>query len=756
MKKTILPILFLIGLVTGANAQSDLGTAAAPADSSDIFLELSLEDLMQVNVTTASKMSQNANKVPATMIVVTEEQITTRGYQTLLDVLRDLPDFKVDENSSEVTSNTITIRGIIGQDKFIIMLDGVRISSPTNEALPVYANYPVNLAEQIEVVYGPASALYGADAVSGIINIITKKGKGDMLNVKASSLVGTNNYTSSTAFINTKLAEDVNLTLSGQFLYDKQADLSKVYSDDPGVNIDAYKTGTINSIYGPMQSNKPITPAYEAPMKGYNVYGSLRFKEFSFSALTNYSQTSSSTSYNTSNSIYNKESYLGRSVTMFNAQHAKKINKVTFTTLLMGSRYASNPNSNYRNVYVGMNYGYKYDAGSMLKAEEQLNWEASDKITVIGGATVEMFKSIPAGGDLEAPVMGSDAVSGIYLGTRSYYRPEGIEAKLFNLVYTNTGVYAQTQYTPSQKISFTLGGRYDHNSRFGGSVNPRAGLVISPTEKTIFKLLYNSAFLAPSPYIAYQHYGSFTTADSGKTYTGDYWHLPNPDLRPIKSKNIELSVRKFIGSNFSITLSSFLTFLSDLVIEAGDEKNMYNGQFLGNKIGYIEMPKNQGKQTNYGGTLLVNHVKTVSRIKFNSYAGLSYVDGRVDHNISATETQKVQIKNVIPVIFRIGTDMTINKFSASVRLIAAGKQRIDFFTDVNNPYERETLNGYQMLNISMRYKVYKGFAVFANFDNTLNQKYYNAVTELTPGSGELLKKAPQNPIRVAGGFSIIF
>lgn len=149
---------------------------AADAQQDTTKLEdLSLKALLDVKVVTASKTSQNSGTAPATVTVVSKEQIRMRGYQSLLDLIVDLPDMKVDDKIYPGSRNSITLRGIQGQQNFVILLDGVKISSPTNEALPVMENYPVNLAEQVEVLYGPASALYGADAVSGVINIITKK-----------------------------------------------------------------------------------------------------------------------------------------------------------------------------------------------------------------------------------------------------------------------------------------------------------------------------------------------------------------------------------------------------------------------------------------------------------------------------------------------------------------------------------------------------------------------------------------------------
>jgi outer membrane receptor for ferrienterochelin and colicin len=155
MKKSIcLPLLLLIAQLfstTEVNAQTD---------TTDIDITaLSLDELQNVKIVTASKTQMGADQVAATAFVVTEEQIRIRGYRSLLEVLADVPDVKIDDRAYSLNRNIITMRGIDGQEKFIVMLDGVRISSPTNETMAIMENYPVNLAKQIEIIFGPASAL---------------------------------------------------------------------------------------------------------------------------------------------------------------------------------------------------------------------------------------------------------------------------------------------------------------------------------------------------------------------------------------------------------------------------------------------------------------------------------------------------------------------------------------------------------------------------------------------------------------------
>ena len=719
------------------------------------FLTISLEDLLTTKVVTASKLEQNIGNAPANIIVISEDQIKLRGYQSLFDVLIDLPDFK--NTSNKTGGNThFSVRGVAGQDKFIIMLDGVRISSPTNENVPIMSNYPVNFASQIEVVYGPASALYGADAVSGVINIITKKEDSAKLLAKATSMLGMYGLTNNSAFLSKKILEGMFVAIGGQYMYDQQPDLSEVFPANPQLTIQSYQTGTLNTFFGPMTSNYAIRPKYETPLKAYNIYGTIRFRDFSLAAFCNYAQVSTSTLYNTSNAVYNKEAFLGRYVKMLTGSYVKSIDNFKFTTMLMGSSLSCNPASNYRNLYSNLDPAYKYEYGSLFKVDQQVNYTILDNINIIGGFTYELFNSLPVSGDLESPVDTKAEITGIFLGSRSYYKPEGIAAKFYHLTYTNIGVYAQSQYVPNEYVSLTIGARYDKNSRFQPTFNPRIGVVINPSKKTTLKLLYNSAFLAPSPNSAYQYYGKISIIDSGRSYEFNNWHLPNPNLQPIKSKNIEVNLRQFITHNFSVSLSSYVTFLSDL-LRLGldkDNGNSYNGYFLGYKADNIEVQINQGKQVNYGGTIQLNHVFNFSKFKLQSYFSLSYVDGRVEY-MKSNKNMVVDIDNISPVMLRYGLELLHEKFSISARMLHVGKQRISAFVDDVNPGARHTLNGYQLLNISARYRLLKLLSVFVNIDNALNQSATTIADGVNLGTSPspFYSGNPQNPVRLMGGLT---
>jgi outer membrane receptor protein involved in Fe transport len=754
----ILPILFfLISFCVLSPAR-----LIAQEDSAT-FQHLSLRELLNVKITTAGKLSQSSELASAVVTVITKEQIKARGYQSLLDVMYDLKDVKVDDKMYSGIRNSFTIRGTQGSEKFVILLDGINISSPSGEAMPIMQNYPVHLAEQIEILYGPASALYGANAMSGVVNIITRKNVKKDLVAEISSTAGDYGYTNTTLFITKQLSNKVHLIVSGQYYYDRSPDYSKLYAKDTLLDITSHRTGTFNSIYGPFTPVAPLTPKFEAPMKAYNIFASLRAEDFSFNYFRNQFTTPNAFENNPANTIYNKNVSSTQSITVANATYKKTFNRLTSTTMLTTSKYNLDPKSNYRNVYTAMEPGYKYSTTSMTKMEQQADYKFSEKLDISGGVGYENYESIPQSADLEAPVNTHFSVEGVYLGSRSFYKPDGLQAHFYLIKFNNIGSFFQVQYSPASKINITLGARYDKNSRYGSSFNPRVGIVSELSENTTVKLLYGSAFRAPSPSDSYVQYGSFVTYDSGRNYQSHFLHLPNPGLKPIRSYNTELNILQRLSDDVVLTIDGYYTILTGLYGFANDNEStrLYNNMFNGMPVDYIEVFVNRQKQKNYGGSVQVNWKNDIGDTQMSSFASVSYVNGVVNAGADYTgqATKDMQLEFISPFMMRLGTDITTGKFSFSPRLTVAGKQHIAGTKDgTGDIVRRQTIAGYSLLNLSMRYIVSKHISVYTNISNALNQRYRNVSFNMDQAKQptELYYGNHQDPIRFMTGIHLTF
>ena len=150
--------------------------AANPgADDVLRLVPLSLAELLAIPVVTASRQQENRAHTPAHIVVVTREQIRERRYRNLADLLEDLPGVDFMRGTKSSAYNYFSIQGHAGSTKLLILLDGVRIGHPAGGNIPVAENYALHQARQVEVLYGPAAALYGADAVAAVINIVTER-----------------------------------------------------------------------------------------------------------------------------------------------------------------------------------------------------------------------------------------------------------------------------------------------------------------------------------------------------------------------------------------------------------------------------------------------------------------------------------------------------------------------------------------------------------------------------------------------------
>ena len=151
---------------------------AIPAWSQDKPKDLakkSIEDLMNIEVTSVSKKEQKLSSVAAAIFVITQEDIRRSGATNIPDLLRMVPGLDV----AQINANAwaISARGFNSQfaDKLLVLIDGRAVYTPINGG--VYwdtQDVPLEDIERIEVVRGPGGTVWGANAVNGVINVITK------------------------------------------------------------------------------------------------------------------------------------------------------------------------------------------------------------------------------------------------------------------------------------------------------------------------------------------------------------------------------------------------------------------------------------------------------------------------------------------------------------------------------------------------------------------------------------------------------
>ncbi|WP_337603400.1 TonB-dependent receptor [Acidaminococcus timonensis] len=126
-------------------------------------------------VITANRLKNQKVDTPADVTVITSQQISDRGYRTVTDALEDVPGARVMQNGVGAYESHVLLNG---DERVLVLVDGRRFNnsmgSMAKSTFDAHTLPPVDMIEKIEVVKGGASTLYGADAVGGVINIITK------------------------------------------------------------------------------------------------------------------------------------------------------------------------------------------------------------------------------------------------------------------------------------------------------------------------------------------------------------------------------------------------------------------------------------------------------------------------------------------------------------------------------------------------------------------------------------------------------
>lgn len=182
-------------------------------DNIDIFLDelkvpdlfaLSLDELMNITVSTAGKKNEKISEVPASVVVITRDDIKKLGYKNLQEILENVPGFYTIDNMSE-NDITFGVRGFWSaySKNMVLMIDGVsQLDFETEFTYPLdKACVPVESIERVEVIRGTMSIIYGSGAFLGAINVITRNvSDTDHINV-ASVSYGSENSSKASVYL---------------------------------------------------------------------------------------------------------------------------------------------------------------------------------------------------------------------------------------------------------------------------------------------------------------------------------------------------------------------------------------------------------------------------------------------------------------------------------------------------------------------------------------------------------------------------
>ena len=708
-----------------------------------------------VLVSSVSKKIENVDLAPATVVVLTREEIIERGYTDLEALFMDIPGFDVNHVYGATLSNLYQ-RGYRSSNtnRTLFLIDGVEENDLWSHTAFFSYQYPISNIKRVEIIYGPASTMYGANAFVGVVNIITQDPDeicGDR-NIGFNADIGLADY-------NTKYAD---LTMAGKYkkvsvsltvrrYSSDEMDLSdyREFDFDPGeydgtdyqslltVSKDAntFVQGDVNNYYDiRMQGNDTIAipnqrgveaakrldkyalnQKYNGDPIGYSntsehwyLYGKMKFENFKIGyQLWRYEQGS----LNYFNDRRNAGSDNGQiwvpKQSAFYAIYEKEISEGF--SLMNFMQYRISEVDDETQMVSVRNYANGSLGPSDLLTNTVPNWSSlyfyqiSRQFRNEIKATYNLFNRIDMVSGFE--IRQSD-LQGDYRLLNSY-EPSAMDSGTSsgdaypggnNFSILDIGLYTQGTYKINSWLCLTLGTRYDYNKvrksfGFGSHFNPRAALVASPGS-FIAKLIYAEAFQDAS------NWTKFSVAPG---------RIAAPDLKPEKVKNIELSVKKNINKSFSVAISAFRSDYTDVVHT------------------YFDTVTGLSQNRNLGALKIQGLESALSFRKENYNITLYYTFTDPQNN----QLENGKLTNKFQRVGDISSDKMnlitnirfLKKFNLNLRANYYSKRPTGEKTTVEA--NKENFPGLLLLNTAVSYKIMDGLTLQVTCINLTDKEYFD-------------------------------
>ncbi|HLP40226.1 MAG TPA: TonB-dependent receptor [Fibrobacteria bacterium] len=707
---TMILLLLIIGASGPGTAQTIQNIYSIPLDS-----------LWNIKVTGVSRFEQSANRALNSIIVITEQQIETRGYQDLSDILKDMPGFDITDNGARF-GEFYTLRGIPGNERMLILIDGHKINPPTGTLLSVGNSISVRFAKQVEIIYGPASAMYGADAFSGIINIISKDNARNNSNLISTASYGSNSTVDAMVESRTRINDDLSITVFG-----------RVFRSD-GFNPVGFDT-LFNII---TRHEPPLTPKGEQPIDDFSFFSRINYKDFTLGYFRQMFDEGNSNIESPLRNVYNSIAKWKISTDNIWLNHRKDFGNIgTLNSDINVDLFSIDDNSQFTkwekpNVPGAFISQYSLGSDLAVRGNTNLHKVFSDHAQVIGGIDCEYIRSIPP--------YSSDQLLG------QAYKFEGHVADTIRekMVSTESRIagFGQLTWTPIYTLDLVLGGRYDYSSKYEGTFNPRLGLTYTPFTNTLIKSVYATAFQAPSLFYQYEQFGTPThvmiSSVEVRQRTDPNWQLKNQLLT-----SYELSITHRLMESLQLRVACFYNHLTDVIerVTIDTVPNTYNKYFDNQGIGIRN--ENIGVQTIKGIDAEANYGFSD---KLETHFYYSYMDA-----IEETGGRNVEIPRVSN--HKIWVGATYNNLFGYVTI----SPRLRWIGEMNHAnrtaFPSGKQEGYTALDLSLSADEIFGFMkIHALFNNLLDEKIYHG--GLYEQAGGHLAAIPQEGLRVQFGFQV--
>jgi iron complex outermembrane receptor protein len=464
---------------------------------------MTIEQLLEVELTsTASKFAQEVTRAPASVTVVTADEIRAHGYRTLADILSHVRGLYTtyDRNYTYVGVRGFARPGDYNT-RVLLLIDGHRLNEPTYDMAPIGTDFPldVSLIDRVEVIRGPGSSLYGTSAFFAVINVLTKGGAshtGRRVDTSVGSMT-TGHVTASYGHV-FEGGEEMLLSASG---------------------------------YGSAGNTRLYYPEYDSPETGNGI----AFDADADRAASAFASVSVG-KVRVSGGFLDRRKHIptGSWESVFGDRRARTNDRRAYAD----ATYTRPAFSGWTSVArAGLNF-YEYEGqypldfgsdGAIVQRDGSHSVQVSGELTLNRRWRQHVFT---VGGELRKTLQDSQWIQDTGPRWTAPQRPA-----------MPLGVYLQDELTLRPWMLVNGGVRLDHDSAFGGSASPRVGVVFLPRRQSALKVLYGRAFRAPNAYELYYYFD--TMRDQGIS------------LEPETIDTTELVWEEYIGPHLRTTASVF-------------------------------------------------------------------------------------------------------------------------------------------------------------------------------------------------------
>jgi iron complex outermembrane receptor protein len=491
---------------------------AAPAEAqTPAFTDFGLEELMTIQIEPvfgASKRIQPVTQAPASVTIITREEIARYDYRTLADILRGVRGFQIsyDRNYSYLGTRGFARPGDYNT-RILLLVDGHRINDNVYEAAQIGAELGLDpfMFERVEIVRGPSASLYGTSAFFAVVNVIMRKGSnlnGPIVSVEAGSLGSR--------------------AVRGAI-------------GQPWARGDWALAGSYSGADGP---SRLYFPAFDAPDTNYGVaegiddeqtgqlFGRFRVGRLTFTgAYGHRAKTVPTASYFTRFNDPDLETIDRRS--FIDGEYAGAIKGAQIMARGYLDRYHYTGRYPYDGAEPGLVDDFRdYAIGVWAGAEVRASRDLPGRQTVtVGGELRDNFTQ-SQGATVNGTMDGGFAIEGSSVAA---------------------AVYGQHEVALHPVLRTSAGLRYDAYGDWS-RVTPRAAVIVTPSMRQAVKYLYGTAFRAPNAYELY-YYSEGTRAS---------W------LRPETITSHELVWEQYVGTWLRTSVSAYRNRVSQLLSLAPD------------------------------------------------------------------------------------------------------------------------------------------------------------------------------------------